>query len=38
MNDADALTSTNRFQRIPIDSGHGPFASRPAELAGILHS
>lgn len=38
MNDADTLTSTNRFQRIPIDTGHSPFASRPAELAGILNS
>ena len=34
--DADDLHPENRFRRVPIDTGHAPFASRPDLLAKVL--
>ncbi|MEV0406569.1 hypothetical protein [Actinoallomurus sp. NPDC050550] len=34
--DADDFTPENRFRWVQIASGHSPYASRPAELAGII--
>jgi pimeloyl-ACP methyl ester carboxylesterase len=36
--DADEFAPKNPFQRLTIDSGHSPFASRPDALAGVIHS
>jgi len=33
---ADAMTPDNPFRRITLDSGHSPYASRPAELARLI--
>lgn len=34
--DADALCPGNPFRRIPVDTGHSPFAARPELLATLI--